>query len=141
MKSNRMFYIGLGCLFSTLCWTIVMVAKDDRNLSTLQVDHLICNDIRVLDRDGREAIKISERGGLGHVIRIYDNRRLKNGELSKAYLSLGKNKIVLFNAKHEAVVGFSSSNDYGLLWATNQDGRKHWEVNTGAPSLSMPPLK
>ena len=53
MKSNRLFYIGLGCLFSTLCWTIVMVAKDNRNLSTLQVDHLICNDIRVLDRDGR----------------------------------------------------------------------------------------
>ena len=30
MKSNRLFYIGLGCLFSTLCWTITTWAAPSK---------------------------------------------------------------------------------------------------------------
>ena len=50
MKSNRLFYIGLGCLISTLCWTVVMIAREERNLSHLEVDRLICNELQVLDK-------------------------------------------------------------------------------------------
>ena len=38
MTSHRMFYLGLGCLISTVCWTVVMIAKEERNLSNFEVD-------------------------------------------------------------------------------------------------------
>ena len=102
MKSNRMFYIGIGCLISTLCWTAVIIAKDEQNLSNLEINTLTCKEIRVLDKDGKVGIHAYDRpygdGGGSDLWMIFkDNRILSDGTPSQRELWIGDGGLSIHN--------------------------------------------
>lgn len=139
MTSNRMFYIGLGCLFSTLCWTIVTIAKEERNLPNLKVNQLICSDIRVLNENGEESIIINDpdndpKGSAISSIRIKDTRILKNGQKSEGYTRLGPSGLLIVNSDNNPVVSIrANGGNHGLLTASNKEGDNRWVVDTLIP--------
>ena len=137
MKSNRLFYIGLGCLISTLCWTVVMIAREERNLSHLEVDRLICNELQVLDKDGKVGIHMYDRpygdGGGSDLYMIFkDNRILSDGTPSqvKLWLSPGGLRVDNWKGRSVAGIGLAREGADGSLWLTYRDeSRRHNEFD------------
>lgn len=112
MTSNRMFYIGLGCLISTLCWNLVVIARDDRNLPNLEVDTLTCKELRILDKDGKVGIHAYDRpygdGGGSDLYMIFkDNRILSDGTPSQVKLRIGPGGLRIDNWQGRPVARIS----------------------------------
>ena len=139
MTSNRMFYIGLGCLLSTLCWTVFMIVRAERNVSNLEVDRLTCSDIRVLNRNGEESIIINDpdndpKWSASTYIKIKDTRTLQNGQKSEGYTQLSPSGLLIVNSDHSPVVSIRANGGYhGLLTASNNEGDNTWLVDTLIP--------
>ncbi len=61
---NRLFYIGLGCVLSTLLWTILAatpprvryLARESEVIETLFVGRLYCHELSVLNKDNEEVM-------------------------------------------------------------------------------------
>ena len=139
MTSNRMFYIGIGCLISTLCWTAVIIAKDEQNLSNLEINRLVCSDIRVLDENGEESIIINDpdndpKGSAVGYIRIKDNSIRSDGQVSEGYTRLSPSGLVIVNKNQKSVVSIYANGGYhGLLTASNNEGDNTWNIDTLIP--------
>ena len=126
MKSNRLFYIGLGCLISTFCWTVVMIARDDRNLSHLEVDRLICKELQVLDKDGKVGIHMYDRpygdGGGSDLWMIFkDNRILSDGTPSQRELWIGDGGLSIYNWQGKRIASIHVERGNGRLALRKRD--------------------
>lgn len=129
MTSNRMFYIGLGCLISTLCWTIVTIAKEERNLPNLEVNRLTCNELRVLDKDGKVGIWAYDRpygdGGGSDLWMVFkDNRILGDGTPSQGQLMIGDRGLHIYNSSGSRVVSAHVERNNGSLSAYKRDNSR-----------------
>ena len=125
MKSNRMFYIGLGCVFSTLFWTITAAVVSDQKES-LEVDTLTCKELRVLDKDGKVGIHAYDRpygdGGGSHLWMIFkDNRILGNGTPSEGGLWISDNGLSIHNWQGRRVASLHVERANGVLSLRNRD--------------------
>lgn len=99
---NRMFYIGLGCIISTLCWTVFMILRAEAKLPSLEVDTLTCKELRVLDKDGKVGIHMYDRpygdGGGSHLYAVFkDNRIFKDGTPSQGELTITDRGLRIYN--------------------------------------------
>ena len=130
MKSNRMFYIGLGCLFSTLCWTVVMIVREERNLSNLEVDRLTCKEIRVLDKDGKVGILMYDHqygDGGGSILRmsVKDNRIFKDGTPSQGELKISSRGLQIDNWSGRQIASIHVERANGTLSLNKRDRSLH----------------
>ena len=137
MKSNRMFYIGLGCLLSTLCWTVVMIVREERNLSNLEVDRLTCKEIRVLDKDGKVGIRMYDRpygdgGGSVLVMSVKDNRIFKDGTPSQGELKISSRGLQIDNWSGRGIASMHVERANGGLSLRKRDNslRNLFEIDT-----------
>ena len=126
MKSNRLFYIGLGCLFSTLCWTVIVIARDDRNLPNLEVDTLTCKELRVLDKDDKVGIRMYDRpygdgGGSVLVISVTDNQIFDNGTPSQGELRITSRGLKIKNWEASNIASMHVERGNGTLSLRKRD--------------------
>ena len=144
MKSNRLFYIGLGCILSTLCWTLTAAVVSDQPIypykdkkEILQVDHLICSEFSLVNEEGIEIIGMFKLAEKGHVIAI------KEGIGSNAHLILQSDGMRIYNSQKKSVVGIRNVNDAGLLYARNDKAQPTWVIdgNSYEPIQIQPPQK
>lgn len=127
MTSNRMFYIGLGCLFSTLCWTVLTIAKEERNLSNLEVNRLTCKELRILDKDGKVGIWAYDRpygdGGGSDLWMVFkDNRILGDGTPSQGQLMIGRRALHIDNWSGKPIASIYVERGNGGLSLHKRDG-------------------
>lgn len=149
MKSNRMFYIGLGCLFSTLFWTITTAVVPDQPIypykdkkEILQVDHLICSEFSLVNEDGKEVIGMFKMPERGHVIVIKDLPDDPANKGFKGHLTLYGNGIGVFNSKSDLIAAIRNINDGGAFWARNANAKPTWIVDGNAREpIQLPPPK
>ena len=137
MKTHRMFYIGLGCLLSTLCWTItsfVATANDpyEKEMKELVLERLTCREISIVDENGEEAMAIFEAPDKGYILYIRDIRTSEGVESNKTHLTLYANGLGLYNSKNDLVAGIKNHREAGLLWAKNAKGEQTWGVDGNA---------
>lgn len=137
MTSNRMFYIGLGCLISTLCWTVVVIARDDRNLPNLEVDTLTCKELRVLDKDGKVGIHAYDRpygdgGGSILVMSVKDNRIFKDSTPSQGELRINNRGLGIYNWEGRRIASMHVEKANGGLSLRKRDNslRNLFEIDT-----------
>ena len=137
MKSNRMFYIGLGCLFSTLCWTVVTIAREERNLSNLEINTLTCKEIRVLDKDGKIGIQMYDRpygdGGGSDLYMVFkDNRIFKDGTPSQGELRIGDGGLGIYNSEGRNIASLHIERGNGGLSLRKRDNslRNLFQIDT-----------
>ena len=126
MTSNRMFYIGLGCLFSTLCWTVLTIAKEEQNLSNLEVDRLVCKELRVLDKNGKVGIWMYDRpygdgGGSDLVMLVKDNRIFDDSTPSQGKLRISDSGLSIYNSSGTRVVSAHVERNNGSLSVSKRD--------------------
>ena len=126
MTSNRMFYIGLGCLLSTLCWTIVMIAREKQNLSNLEVDTLTCKELRVLDKNGKVGILMYDRpygdgGGSVLVMSVKDNRIFEDGTPSQGELRINSRGLQIYNWSGRSIASIHVERANGGLSLRKRD--------------------
>lgn len=126
MTPNRMFYIGLGCLISTLCWTIFMIARDQQNRSHLEVDTLTCKELRVLDKDNKVGIRMYDRpygDGGGSVLQmsVLDNRILKDGKPSQGQLRITSRGLSIYNWQGTRIATMHVEKGNGSLSLNKRD--------------------
>lgn len=129
MKSNRMFYIGLGCVFSTLCWTVVLIAKQEQNLSNLEVNRLTCKELRVLDKDGKVGIHAYDRpygdGGGSDLWMVFkDNTIVGDGTPSKGQLMIGPRALHIDNWSGKPIASIYVERANGGLALHKRDGSR-----------------
>ncbi len=137
MTSNRMFYIGLGCVLSTLFWTLTSVVvsqtqpiypyKDKKEI--LQVDHLICSEFSLVNKDDTEVIGMFNMPERGHVIVIKDLRDASADKDFKGHLTLYGNGLGVFNSNSREIIGLRNIEDGGAFWARNAKGEPTWIVD------------
>jgi hypothetical protein len=130
-----MFYIGLGCLISTLCWTIVTIAKEERNLPNLEVNRLTCKELRVLDKNGKVGIWMYDRpygdgGGSLLVMSVKDNRIFKDGTPSQGELRIYDRGLAIENSRGRRVVSAHVETDNGVLSLRKRDNSNLFYVDT-----------
>ena len=135
MKSNRLFYIGLGCLFSTLCWTVFMIVKAEANLPNLEVDTLTCKELRVLDSNGKVGISIydhhyGEGGGNTLLMSFKDNRIFSNGLVSEGELVISDRGLHIANAMGRDVLRAHIERNNGFFSAERSDGSNKFHIDT-----------
>ena len=128
MTSNRMFYIGLGCLISTLCWTVILIAKQEQNLPDLEINRLTCKEVRVLDKDGKVGIHIYDRpygdGGGSDLWMVFkDNRILRDGTPSQGQLMIGDRALRIHNWRGKSIASIHVESGNGTLSLRNRDNR------------------
>ena len=124
---NRMFYIGLGCIISTLCWTVFMILRAEAKLPSLEVDTLTCKEIRVLDKDGKVGIHAYDRpygdGGGSDLWMIFkDNRIFENNMPSKGELWIGSGGLSIHNSEGRRVASIHVERNNGTLSLRKRDG-------------------
>ena len=155
MKSNRLFYIGLGCVLSTLFWTITTAVVPDNHpiqqpiypykdkKEILQVDHLICSEFSLVNKDGKEVIGMFEMPERGHVIVIKDSPDNVTDEGFKGHLTLYGNGLGVFNSNNHLVAAVRNINDGGAFWARNANREPTWivEANSREPIKLPSPKK
>ena len=141
MKTNRTFYIGLGCLFSTLCWTLTaFVAPEnqpnEQKMKTLKVDHLICSELSIVNENGEEVMAMLNQHpadpSRGPVFTIQDMRYREDGKESMAHLALYRDGLVLYNADNHSIIGLKNATEGGLLWAKNADRKLTWFIDANS---------
>ena len=137
MTPNRMFYIGLGCLISTLCWTIVTIAKEERNLPNLEVNRLTCKELRVLDKDGKIGIQMYDRpyggGGGSDLYMVFkDNRIFKDGTPSQGELMIGDRGLGIYNWSGRRIASIHVEKANGGLSLRKRDNslRNLFQIDT-----------
>ena len=137
MKSNRLFYIGLGCLFSTLCWTVFMIVKAEANLPNLEVDTLTCKELRVLDKDGKIGIQMYDRpygdGGGSDLYMVFkDNRIFKDGTPSQGELRIGHRGLGIYNWSGRGIASIHVEKANGGLSLRKRDNslRNLFQIDT-----------
>lgn len=148
MKANRMFYIGLGCVFSTLFWTITaFVAQENQSneqkKKTLRVDHLICSEFSLVNENDEEVMTmLNQHPGdptKGPVFAIQDMRYTKDGKESMGHLSLYRDGLALYNSSSALIIGLTNVEEGGLLWAKNAKREATWIVDANARQPIPPP--
>ena len=148
MKSNRMFYIGLGCVFSTLFWTITaFVAQENQSneqkKKTFRVEHLICSEFSLVNENDEEVIAmLNQHPGdpnKGPTFIIQDMRHREDGTESFGHLSLYRDGLALYNSRNASIVGLTNLRDGGLLWAKNAKREATWIVDANARKPIPPP--
>ena len=135
MKSNRLFYIGIGCLISTLCWTIFVIAKEETNLSKLEVDRIVCKELHVLDKDGKVGILIYDRpygdgGGSDLIISVKDNTIFSDGRMSKGEVTINSSRLAIYNSMGLDVVSVHEEVDNGSLSLRKRDDTNLFYIDT-----------
>ena len=140
MKSNRLFYIGLGCVFSTLFWTLTTAVVSDPPIhpykdkkEILQVDHLICSEFSLVDKNGIEVIAMFKPVGQDHVMII------KDLSTDKGNLLLDRHGVKVYNSDNRAIIGIKNIEDIATLWAKNTKGQPTWILNANAREPIQPP--
>ena len=148
MKTNRMFYIGLGCVFSTLFWTITaFVAQENQSSEqkkkTFRVEHLICSEFSLVNENDEEVMVMLNQHpadpNKGPTFVIQDMRHRKDGTESLGHLSLYRNGLTLYNSRNASIVGLTNVRDGGLLWAKNAKREATWIVDANARKPIPPP--
>ena len=149
MKSNRMFYIGLGCLFSTLCWTITALVEPEnqpseqnldalynKEMKALKVERLICSELSIVDENGKEVMVMLNQHpadpSRGPVFSIQDMRHREDGKESMAHLALYRDGLVLYNVNNHSIIGLKNATEGGLLWAKNADRKLTWFIDANS---------
>ena len=127
MKSNRMFYIGIGCLIFTLCWTVFVIAREKQNLSNLEVNRLVCSKMVVLDKDGKEGLVIGDYkfgDGGGSVLRmtVKDNRIFEDGTPSQGELKISSRGLQIDNWSGRRIASIHVERANGVLSLNKRDG-------------------
>ncbi|MYE89847.1 hypothetical protein F4X33_12715 [Candidatus Poribacteria bacterium] len=127
MTSNRMFYIGIGCLFSTLCWTVVLIAKQEQNLPNLEVNRLTCKELRVLDKDDKVGIHMYDRpygdGGGSDLWMIFkDNSILRDDTPSQGGLWISDRGLSIHNWEDTRIASIHVERGNGGLSLRKRDG-------------------
>jgi len=140
MKSNRLFYIGLGCVLSTLLWTLTAAVVSDPPIypykdkkEILQVDHLICSEFSLVDANGIEVIAMFNLKGEDPVMVIKDLM------VDKANLRLDRHGIKVYNSDNRSIIGIYNIEDIASLWAKNTNGQPTWIMNANSREPIQPP--
>lgn len=142
MTSNRMFYIGLGCILSTLFWTLTAAVVSDPPIypdkdkkETLEVDRIVCKEINVLDSNGKVGIRIydhhyGEGGGNTLLMSFKDNRIFSNGLVSEGELVIHDRGLTIFNAMGDDVLSAHLERYNGFFSAKRYDGSNKFLIDT-----------
>lgn len=133
MKSNRLFYIGIGCVLSTLLWTLTAAVVSDPPIhpykdkkEILQVDHLICSEFSLVDKNGTEVIAMFNLAGEEAVM------VMKDLAVDKGHLRLDRHGIKVYNSDNRAIIGIKNIEDIAALWAKNVNGQPTWVIDANA---------
>lgn len=147
MTSNRMFYIGLGCVLSTLFWTLTTVVvsqtqpiysyKDKKEI--LQVDHLICSEFSLVNEDDKEVIRMFEKPERGHVIIITDMTDDAADKDFQRRLTLHGRGLEVHNSNNRVIIALRNLGDGGALWARNAKAQPTWAIDANARKPLRPP--
>ena len=141
MKSNRLFYIGLGCVLSTLCWIITAVVapenqSNEQKMKILKVDRLICSELMIVDSNDNVVISmLNQHPGepnLGAILAIQDMRPNEKGEVTRRHLTLYGDGLGIYNANNKTIIALKNLNEGGLLWARNAKNEATWIIDANS---------
>lgn len=132
MKSNRLFYIGLGCVLSTLLWTLTAAVVSDSPVypykgkkEILQVDHLICSEFSLVDENNIESMAMFNLKGDPVMV-------IKDLSVDKGHLRLDRHGVKVYNSDNRAIIGIKNIEDIATLWVKNTNGQPTWVIDANS---------
>ena len=127
MKSNRLFYIGIGCVFSTLFWTITAAVVSDnpynKQMKEFVVERLICRELSVVNEDDEEIMAMLDTPkGATLIIQKINPLDIED----RTHVSLRASSLSFFNTKNTRVVSLDNYDEYGAFMLADKDGYIKW---------------